>query len=593
MPIQAINDLGQFQAALQSERRLVVVDFYADWCPPCRAIAPVFEGFSSEFTDVVFIKVNVDQARAIAGNYQITAMPTFIFFREGNEVERLRGANANRIRELIQQFSSQIGSSASSRKAANASEKVFLQNFVHYTDRMQIYEDEIAQTLAQSLVPLEDLQSKAMINGKLSHYKLVKDLMAWFKGSFFKWTDKPLCPQCNVKGEATKRPGFPTAEERADDAQRVEVYDCPQCKAEVRFPRYNSPIKLLETKNGRCGEWANCFALFCRSVGLETRYVLDNLDHVWVEIFAVELDRWIHCDPCENVMDTPLMYENGWNKKYAYVIAFAKDHVMDVTWRYTFDRKLTTKRRIKCRPAVFFNFITKLNNRLSKNLPQEHQKELKRRYLCEMIEFIWPQNNKRDGSEAESNGRHSGSKQWKEARGEIKEPTSYIIKPTFNEVESKCLEIQYNAATDEYKRPNDASTSKGFKSLAFKFSNVFRKVETDWKKVYLCRTEGSENGYIVWKIEFNEEKPKSVSINYGESFCRDNGNVFGVVCCGEQCVKINDSITLNSFNDDATYLELRVEFSGGKGNNAWQHAQFLRCDLNQTMPNLSIRVEFE
>jgi peptide-N4-(N-acetyl-beta-glucosaminyl)asparagine amidase len=354
-------------------------------------------------------------------------------------------------------------------------------------------------------------------------------------------------------------------------------------------------MKLLETRNGRCGEWANCFALFCRAVGLETRHVHDNLDHVWVEIYAAELDRWIHCDPCENVMDTPLMYENGWGKKYAYVIAFAKDHIMDVTWRYTFDRKLTSKRRIKCRPAVLFNFITKLNTRLSKNLPHDRQKELKRRFLSEMVEFLWPQNNKRDGSEAENHGRISGSNQWKKARGENKESSqiNQIIKPTFNEVESKCLEIQYNVATDEYKRPNDASTSKGFKSLVFESKNVFRKVETDWKKAYLCRTEGSETGYIVWKIEFSGEKPKLVTINYGENFCRDDGNVFGVVCCGEQCIRVNDSISLNTFNDDATYLELRVEFSGGKGKNAWQHAQFLRSDLENSKPNLSIRVEFE
>jgi peptide-N4-(N-acetyl-beta-glucosaminyl)asparagine amidase len=599
MPIQVINDLIQFQTVLQTaERRLVVVDFYADWCGPCRMIAPAFENLSNEFTDVIFIKVNVDHARSIAGTYQITAMPTFIFFRDGNEVERLRGADPNRIRQLIQQFSSQIGSSSTSannRKAANSSEKAFLQRFVHYADRMQIYEDEIAQTLALSLVPLEELKSKATIDEKLSHYLLAKELMAWFKNSFFKWTDKPICPSCNIKTEGAGKQGNPTAEEREDDAQRVEVYECLQCKSQVRFPRYNNPIKLLETRNGRCGEWANCFALFCRSVGLETRYIMDNLDHVWVEIWAEELQRWIHCDPCENVMDTPLMYENGWNKKYSYVIAFAKDHVIDVTWRYTFDRKLTTKRRTQCRPAVFYNFITKLSNRLSKNLPQERQKEFKRRYMREMIEFLWPENNKRDGSEAENHGRISGSKQWREARGETSQSSSssYVIKPTANEIEAKCLEVTYNSAIDEYRRPHDASTSKGFKSLAFECKNVFRKVEADWKKAYLCRTEGSEKGEIVWKIEFIGEKPKSITINCGESFCRDDGNVLGVVCCGEQCVRVNDTITINDFNDEATYLEFRVEFTGGKGPNAWQHAQLLRCDLENVKPNFSIRVEFE
>ncbi len=169
---------------------------------------------------------------------------------------------------------------------------------------------------------------------------------------------QPLCTKCNIKATATQKPGNPTKDEKADGARRVEMYECSQCKDEVRFPRFNNPIKLLETRHGRCGEWANCFTLFCRAAGLDTRSVIDNLDHVWVEIWADELGRWIHCDPCENVIDTPPMYESGWNKKYAYVFAFAKDHVADVTWRYTFNRKLTTKRRNKCRPAVLFNFLT-------------------------------------------------------------------------------------------------------------------------------------------------------------------------------------------------------------------------------------------
>lgn len=67
-------------------------------------------------------------------------------------------------------------------------------------------------------------------------------------------------------------------------ASIVEIYKCKLCSSIVRFPRYNDPKKLLETRSGRCGEWANCFTLMCKALNYETRYVLDFTDHVWTEV---------------------------------------------------------------------------------------------------------------------------------------------------------------------------------------------------------------------------------------------------------------------------------------------------------------------
>ena len=84
-------------------------------------------------------------------------------------------------------------------------------------------------------------------------------------------------------------------------------YVCSLCSSEVRFPRYHSrPTKLLETRRGRCGEWANAFALCCRALGFDTRRALDWTDHVWVEVFSEAEGRWLHADPCEGCCDKPL-----------------------------------------------------------------------------------------------------------------------------------------------------------------------------------------------------------------------------------------------------------------------------------------------
>ncbi|GJN70213.1 hypothetical protein PLICBS_004266 [Purpureocillium lilacinum] len=79
----------------------VAVDFFADWCPPCKAISPVFEQLSGKHAvegQLAFVKVNVDNVKELAVQYRITAMPTFLFFKDGTQVavhgqKMVQGAN--------------------------------------------------------------------------------------------------------------------------------------------------------------------------------------------------------------------------------------------------------------------------------------------------------------------------------------------------------------------------------------------------------------------------------------------------------------------------------------------------------------------
>ena len=70
----------------------VVVDFWAPWCGPCRAVAPIFEQLAAEQDRVVFVKLNIDESPAYAARYGVLSIPTAILFENGEQRETVVGA---------------------------------------------------------------------------------------------------------------------------------------------------------------------------------------------------------------------------------------------------------------------------------------------------------------------------------------------------------------------------------------------------------------------------------------------------------------------------------------------------------------------
>ena len=76
---------------LINKKEITLIDFYADWCGPCRALAPVLEEISNMNNNYSIGKVNVDDERELATKFNVRSIPTLIFFKEGKEIDRVVG----------------------------------------------------------------------------------------------------------------------------------------------------------------------------------------------------------------------------------------------------------------------------------------------------------------------------------------------------------------------------------------------------------------------------------------------------------------------------------------------------------------------
>lgn len=87
------------------EYKLVVVDFFAEWCMPCLMLAPVVEELAVQMKNVKFVKINVDDNQKLASKYGISSIPCLVMFKGGKEVGRMVGnKTSEEIEEMVGEF---------------------------------------------------------------------------------------------------------------------------------------------------------------------------------------------------------------------------------------------------------------------------------------------------------------------------------------------------------------------------------------------------------------------------------------------------------------------------------------------------------
>jgi len=98
--VKQIHSKKDFDSEIASGK-LVVVDFFATWCGPCINIAPKYAELAEVEKDVVFLKVDVDELSEVAEECEISAMPTFLIFKNKNKVGSVVGANIESVKKEI------------------------------------------------------------------------------------------------------------------------------------------------------------------------------------------------------------------------------------------------------------------------------------------------------------------------------------------------------------------------------------------------------------------------------------------------------------------------------------------------------------
>jgi len=98
------QEYEDFIKSPENKDKLIVIDFHAQWCGPCRKMNPALRKFVDKYPEVIFAKVDVDDAEPLAEQEKVDVMPTFFFIKNGNKLHVISGSNEQDVEDKIKEL---------------------------------------------------------------------------------------------------------------------------------------------------------------------------------------------------------------------------------------------------------------------------------------------------------------------------------------------------------------------------------------------------------------------------------------------------------------------------------------------------------